>query len=176
MATGGLVVWAWAALAAGQDRRGGQDLDVWADNLPPGQGKELAAQRCGNCHTLERTVQLRKAQDGWEAIVYDMIGRGAPIFLDEGKEIIAYLSNVFGPDSPPFVDVNRASKEELVKAPGITPELADRLLAYRKANGPLASRDQVRQVLGLEEKAFDNARYYLHAAPPATPGASTADR
>lgn len=169
IATCGLVVWAWVALAAGQDRRGGQDRDVWADNLPPGQGKELAAQRCSNCHTLERTVQLRKAQDGWEAIVYDMIGRGAPIFLDEAKEIIIYFSDVFGPDSPPYIDVNRASKDELVKVPGITTELSDRLIAYRNANGPLASRDQIREILGLEEKAFENVRYYLHAASPTSP-------
>jgi hypothetical protein len=166
IATSGLVVWAWAALAAGQDRRGGQGRDVFADNLPPGKAKELAAQQCSSCHTLERTVQLRQPRDRWEATVYDMVGRGAPIFLDEANEIITYFSDVFGPNAPPFIDVNRASKEELVKVPGITAELADRLLAYRKTNGPLTSRDQVREILGLEQKAFENIRYYLHAAPP----------
>lgn len=173
IAAGGLVVWAWVALAAGQDRRGGQDRDIWVDNLPPGQGKELAAQHCSNCHTLERTVQLRQSQDGWETTVYDMVGRGAPIFLDEAKEIITYFVDVFGPGAPPFIDVNRASRDELVKVPGITTELADRWLAYRKANGPLASRDQMREILGLEAKAFESIRYYLHAAPPtASPGAT----
>lgn len=175
----GLVVWAWVAAAAGQGRGGGQGRDIWVDNLPPGQGqgKELAAQRCSSCHTLERTVQLRKSRDGWETIVYDMVGRGAPIFLDEAKEIIVYLSDVFGPESPPFIDVNRASKDELIKVPGITTERADRLIAYRKANGPLVSRDQVREIAGLDEKAFGNIRYYLYAAPPtASPGASTEGR
>lgn len=142
---------------------------MWVDNLPPGQGKELAGQHCSSCHNLERTVQLRKSRDGWEAIVYDMVGRGAPIFLDEAKEIIIYFSDVFGPDSPPYIDVNRASKDELVKVPGITTELGDRLIAYRNANGPLASRDQIREILGLEEKAFENVRYYLHAASPTSP-------
>jgi DNA uptake protein ComE-like DNA-binding protein len=49
----------------------------------------------------------------------------------------------------------------LIKVPGITTDLADRLLAYRKANRHLASRDQLRGILGLEEKAFENIRYYL---------------
>ncbi len=175
IAASGLVVCASVALAASQDRRGGQGRENWADNLPPGQGKELAAERCSTCHSLERTVQLRQPGDKWEATVYDMVGRGAPIFLDEAKEIIIYFSDVFGTNAPPFIDVNRASRDELVKVPGITSELADRLLAYRKANGPLASRDQVREILGLDEKAFENIRYYLRAVPPtASPGVSTA--
>jgi hypothetical protein len=136
------------------------------ENLPPGPGKEMAAQRCNSCHTLERTVQLRQAKEGWESTVFDMIGRGAPIFLEEAKEIIDYFAGVFGPGSPPFTDVNRASKEDLVKVPGLTAELADRLVAHRKANGPVASRDQVREILGLAEEPFENIRYYLHAGGP----------
>ena len=176
MAMSGFIVWTWVALVAGQDRRAGQGRDIWADNLPPGQGSELAAEQCSTCHTLERTVQLRQARDGWEATVYDMMGRGAPIFLDEANEIIAYFSSVFGPDAPPFVDVNRASKDELGKIPGISSELADRFLAYRQANGPLASRDRIREILGLDEKAFEKIRYYLgaSAAAGARAGASTA--
>jgi rRNA processing protein Gar1 len=179
MAACGLVVWAWVVVAAGQGRGGGQGRDIWVDNLPPGQGqgKELAAQRCSGCHTLERTVQLRKSRDEWEGIVYDMIGRGAPIFLDEAKEIIVYLSDVFGPNSPPFIDVNRASKDELIKVPGITAGLADQLLAHRATNGALSSRDQIREILRLDEKTYERIRYYLHAAPPtASPGAAPADR
>ena len=95
-----------------------------------------------------------------------MVGRGAPIFLDEAMDIITYFSDVFGPDAPPFIDVNRASRDELVKVPGITTELADRLLAYRQANGPLASPGQIREVLGLDEKGFEKIRYYLGASAP----------
>ena len=173
MAIGGFALSVWVALAAGQDRPGGQGRDTWADNLPPGQGKELAAKQCSNCHSLERTVQLRTSREVWETTVYDMVGRGAPIFLDEAKEMITYFSNVFGPNAPPLIDVNRVSKDELLKFPGFTPELANRLLAYREANGPIASRDQVREILGLDEKAFENIRYYLRAAVAVSPGAST---
>jgi hypothetical protein len=162
LAASAIVVWVGAAVTAGQGR-GGQGRDIWVENLPPGQGKEMAAQRCNSCHTLERTVQLRQSKEGWESTVFDMIGRGAPIFLEEATEIIDYFGSVFGPGSPPFTDVNRASREELVKVPGLTAELADRLLTHRKDNGPVTSRDQVREILGLAEKPFENIRYYLHA-------------
>ena len=170
IATGGFMLWACVSLAIAQGRGGGQARDNWADNLPPGNGKDLTAERCGSCHSLERTVQLRKAQNGWEDIVYDMVGRGAPIFLDEANQIIAYLTVVLGPGAPPFIDVNRASKEDMVKIPGITAELADKLVAYRQGNGPLASRDQIREVLGLDEKAYEKIRYYLAASPPPSAG------
>jgi len=174
VAAGAWIVSAWVALVAGQGRGSAQERDGWADNLPPGQGQELALEQCSSCHTLEPVVQLRQSPDEWEGTVYDMIGRGAPIFLDEAKEIITYFSEVFGPDSPPFTDVNRASRDELVKVPGITADLADQWLAYRSANGPLTSRDELREIWGLEEKVFESFRYYLYAAPPAAPGPSTA--
>ena len=97
-----------------------------------------------------------------------MIGRGAPIFLDESEEIIDYLTDVFGPEAPPLVNVNAASEVELVQIPGITLEHATRLRAYRESNGLLASHQQVREILELEDEVFERIRYYLHAGAPAT--------
>ena len=170
IATGALILWACVTVAMAQGR-GGQ-ADNWTDNLPPGDGKTLTAERCSSCHSLERTVQLRKAKNGWEDIVFDMVGRGAPIFIDEANQIIEYLTAVLGPDAPPFIDVNRASKEDMVKVPGITAELADKLVAYRQDHGALASRDQIREILGLDQKAYEKIRYYLAAGAPPS-GATT---
>jgi hypothetical protein len=162
----GFIFYLGVTLATAQ-RQGG---DNWADNLPPGEGKMLTIERCGSCHSLERTVQLRKPKNGWEDIVFDMVGRGAPIFVDEANQIIAYLTAVLGPDAPPFIDVNRASKDDMLKIPGITAELADKLLAYRQSRGALTSRDQIREVLGLDEKTYEKIRYYLAAGPPPAGG------
>jgi len=161
-----LLVGIWIAGAAGQAQERSAPVN-WAENLPPGPGKELTAKHCGNCHVLERTVRVRLSRDKWEATVFDMMGRGAPIFLDEGQQIIDYLAAALGPTAPPLTDVNQASKDDLIKLPGITPELADRLLAARKTTGPLATRDQAREVMGLDEKTFESIRYYLYASPPA---------
>jgi helix-hairpin-helix protein len=170
IATLGFMLWVGVSLAIAQGRGGGQARDNWADNLPPGIGKDVTAERCSSCHSLERTVQLRKAKSGWEDIVFDMVGRGAPIFVDEANQIIEYLTAVLGPDAPPFIDVNRASREDMVKIPGLTVELADKLVAYRQSKGPLTSSDQIREVLGLDEKAYEKIRYYLAAGPPPSGG------
>src|SRR5262245_55865579 len=169
VAIGAFMLCAGVSLAIAQ--RGGGN-DDWANNLPPGDGKQLTAERCSSCHSLERTVQLRKPKNGWEDIVFDMVGRGAPIFVDEATQIVEYLTNVLGPDAPPFIDVNRASKDDMVKIPGLTAELADKLIAHRQSRGPLVSRDQIREVLGLDEKAYEKIRYYVAAGPPSS-GATT---
>src|SRR5207247_11217914 len=100
------------------------------------------------------------------------VGAGETIFLAATTDLTAYFSDVFGPNAPPVGDVNRASRHELVKLPRITSQLADKLIAYRQAKGPLASRDKIRDVLGFDEQAFEKLRYYVGAAAPARPGAA----
>ena len=163
IAAAGLLVAASAAAAAGQERPAARD--GWAEYLPPGPGKEMTAKACGNCHGLERIVKLRLTPEKWDSTVIDMVGRGAPLFIDEANEVIAYLGKALGPTAPPLVDVNQASKDDLAKVPGMTPEHADKLLAARKT-APL-TRDQLRDVLGMDEKAFEGVRYYLFIAPAA---------
>ena len=99
----------------------------------------------------------------------DTGARGAPIELDDVDPMVKYLSTVFGPKAPPFVDVHSASKAELIKLPGVSPEAADRLIAARTA-GPLSSADQVRTALGLDATAFEKIKYYVYvkSAPPNT--------
>lgn len=135
-----------------------QDL---TDYLPPGAGKALVAKQCSACHDLQGTIQLRKPREAWEAIVLDMVARGAPLMLEEVDPLIAYLAEVFGPKAPPLVDVNAAAKDDLLKLAGVTPEAADRLIALRADKGPLRSRDEVRSALGLDAASFDKIRYYL---------------
>jgi hypothetical protein len=129
--------------------------------LPPGDGKALVSTQCTSCHELKGTIQLRKSKQEWEAVVFDMVARGAPLSVEEADAIVAYLSTAFGPSAPPLLDVNTAAKADLVRLPGMTPELADRLLAHRAAKGPLPSRDDVRGVLGLDEPAFSKMKWYL---------------
>ncbi len=138
--------------------RSREDLSEY---LPPGAAKPLVAKHCATCHDLRGLIELRKPRDAWDALVLDMVARGAPLMLDEVDPLIGYLSDAFGPNAPPLVDVNTASKDELIKLPGISPPLAERLIAHRTANGPLASRDQVRTVLGLEEGAFEKIKWYV---------------
>jgi hypothetical protein len=154
----------WTPAGAASQQRQDRARDDFSDYLPPGAAKELVAKQCGSCHDLGGTIRLRKSRQDWEAIVSDMVGRGAPLMIDEVDPIVAYLTQVFGPASPPLVDVNAAGKDDLMKLPGVAAAAADRLIAHRTSNGALQSRDQAQSVLGLDAAAFEKIKWYLRAA------------
>ena len=52
------------------------------------------------------------------------------------------------------VDVNHASSEELQRLPGVGPATAEKIIAYREANGPFAAPEDLKRVSGIGEKTF----------------------
>ena len=61
------------------------------------------------------------------------------------------------PDFPP-VDLNTATAEELDTLPGIGESLAGRIIAYREANGPFRTIEQIMEVSGIGEATFAELR------------------
>ena len=57
------------------------------------------------------------------------------------------------PDQP--ININTASKDELVKLPGIGEAMAERIVLYRDENGPFASVDQLTNVKGIGKKKLE---------------------
>lgn len=49
----------------------------------------------------------------------------------------------------PRLDINAATKLQLMELPGIGETLADRIIAYRSDNGPFQSTDELMQVEGI---------------------------
>jgi competence protein ComEA len=136
----------------------------WKEYLPEGPAKELTASRCSGCHELNTIVKLRKP--AWQAIVSEMVSLGTPLTPEEEAQIVAYLNAAFGFDAPPLTDVNLASATDLIKLPGITQALADRIVAHRTTVAPFASRDEVKGVTGLDEESFDRIKWYIRAVAP----------
>ena len=62
-------------------------------------------------------------------------------------------SQEIAPDFPP-VDLNTATAEELDTLPGIGESLARRIIAYREANGPFGSIEEIMEVSGIGEAKF----------------------
>ena len=61
----------------------------------------------------------------------------------------------------PQVDINRAMSEELDALPGIGPQLAARIVAYREANGPFSTVEELQNVEGIGEKTLEHLRPYV---------------
>ena len=66
------------------------------------------------------------------------------------------------------VNINTADAEELQLLPRVGPALADRIIDFRKANGPFRSVEEILAVKGIGESSFEKLEPYL-----VTSGATT---
>ena len=64
------------------------------------------------------------------------------------------------------LDVNTASASELALIPAFSPLLARRIVAYRRENGRFGSIPEVRNVEGVTQRRFLQARPYLRIGTP----------
>ncbi len=62
------------------------------------------------------------------------------------------------PEPTQRLEINRATQAELEALPGIGPVLAERIVAWRSANGPFVSVEQIMDVEGIGEKKFAELR------------------
>lgn len=62
------------------------------------------------------------------------------------------------------IDINRADREALIALPGIGPVLADRIIAYREANGPFKSVDELTAIAGIGERNINTFRKLVYVA------------
>jgi len=72
-----------------------------APALPPGEGRDIVAVACTQCHGLNTIVQIRDGAAGWRQFVNYMIMKGAQMSDREADTVVQYLTASFGPNSPP---------------------------------------------------------------------------
>jgi competence protein ComEA len=56
------------------------------------------------------------------------------------------------------ININMANQEELESLPGIGPALAERIIAYREANGPFSTIEEIQEVDGIGPKKFEDIK------------------
>ncbi len=59
------------------------------------------------------------------------------------------------------LDLNTATKEQLMAVPGIGEAYADRIVAYREENGDFVSLDELLNIKGIGEKRLESFSQYL---------------
>jgi competence protein ComEA len=64
-------------------------------------------------------------------------------------------------DSASRVDLNSATREQLMQVKGIGPALADRIIEFRKEHGPFRRVEDMMKVRGIGEKSLAKLRPYL---------------
>ena len=69
--------------------------------LPDGEGKQLVAFACSQCHGLQETLILRDGQRGWEDTVDRMVLYGAQLSPSEADSVTRYLTTQLGPQTGP---------------------------------------------------------------------------
>ena len=65
--------------------------------LPAGEGREIVAVTCVQCHTTQVIMSMRKNAAAWRVHVYDMFVRGAQVTDTEIDTVVDYLAANFGP-------------------------------------------------------------------------------
>ncbi|MGB8510918.1 MAG: helix-hairpin-helix domain-containing protein [Pyrinomonadaceae bacterium] len=68
-----------------------------------------------------------------------------------------------GESAPPRISLNRATREELEKLPGIGPALAARIVEERTRYGPFRRAEHLIMVRGISDRRFRQMRSLLTA-------------
>ncbi len=66
-------------------------------------------------------------------------------------------------DKPTLLNINTASAEELESLSGIGPQMAKRIIQYRKEHGNFTSVDALTEVKGLGEKTLEKLKPFISA-------------
>jgi competence protein ComEA len=135
-------------------------VDIQAQALPDGPGKDVVQQACSQCHGLRSVAVARHTRQEWDNVVTDMIGRGAAITDNEIPAIVDYLTRSFSKDST-SVNVNRATAKEFVDTLRLTAHEAEALVRHRDDNGYFNKFQDLERVAGVDIKKFESAKERL---------------
>jgi cytochrome c5 len=118
--------------------------------LPSGEGRDIVAVACTQCHTLNPLIAMRDGPVGWKRHVYNMVIRGAQLTPRDVDTVLQYLNANFGPGQslPPA--------KPITLAPGAGKELVEaRCMLCHDLERVTAAKRQKREWPGVVANMFD---------------------
>jgi competence protein ComEA len=86
-----------------------------------------------------------------------VVGLGQKIELVEKKEIIVEKNQVLG-DSSELININKASKRELMSLPRVGEKIAQRIIEYRQLHNGFKSKVEIKEVSGIGDKTYEELK------------------
>jgi cytochrome c5 len=118
--------------------------------LPAGEGRDIIAVACTQCHALTPLVGMRDGPVGWKRHVHNMVLRGAQLSPHDVDTVLQYLNTNFGPGQslPPA--------KPITLAPGAGKELVEtRCTLCHDLERVTAAKRQKREWPGVVANMFD---------------------
>lgn len=123
---------------------------AWAQELPPGPGRDEVAKMCKQCHEVARSIAPRQDRDGWNTTMNKMVAYGMKGTEEEFAVVLDYLVRHFPAADVPRVNVNKATAIELESGLSLRRSQAAALIAYREKNGAFKTLEDLKKVPALE--------------------------
>jgi competence protein ComEA len=132
--------------------------------LPAGSRVQDAVEAAGGLGLTAdlSTINLaRRVRDGEVIVVAAVPTIGATAVVTE----ITGSSADSGPSSTQKVNINTATASELESLPGIGKVTAQRIIAFREANGPFHAVDDLVQIQGISTRTVESLRDLITTGP-----------
>ena len=85
----------------------------------------------------------------------------AQILVDGYKYHIPNENEVYYEENTNKININTATKEDLMKIDGIGEKMAERIIKYRKKNGPFSNIEELKDISGIGENKFEMIKEYV---------------